>query len=82
MRTTLTIDDDLAVQIEALRRKGGRRFREVVNEALRRGLSAMESPRKSQRSFKTRVFDAGAARLPNLDNVAEVLAVIEGEEFK
>jgi hypothetical protein len=81
MRTTLTIDDDLAVQIEEVRRQRGRRFKEIVKETLRRGLSAMESSKKSRRPFKTKVFDA-AARLPNLDNLAEVLAVIEGEEFK
>jgi hypothetical protein len=43
MRTTLTLDDDLAQRLQALARQGGRTFKEVTNEAIRRGLSTGEA---------------------------------------
>lgn len=46
MRTTLTLDPDVArmVQDEAHRRRQS--FKRVVNDALRRGLSARAAPRR------------------------------------
>lgn len=38
MRTTLTLDDDLFMALNQRARATGRSFKEVVNEALRRGL--------------------------------------------
>ena len=38
MRTTLTLDDDLFMALNERARESGRSFKEVVNEALRRGL--------------------------------------------
>lgn len=40
MRTTLTLDDDLARRLREEARRTGRPFKEVVNEAIRRGLAA------------------------------------------
>ncbi|NDE85532.1 MAG: antitoxin [Verrucomicrobia bacterium] len=40
MRTTLTIDDDLAAILERETRRKGMSFKELVNSALRRGLVA------------------------------------------
>lgn len=39
MRTTLTLDDDLAAWLQRKARLSGRSFKEVVNEAIRSGLS-------------------------------------------
>jgi hypothetical protein len=80
MRTTLTLDDDVAVQIEALRRKRRLSLKAVVNETLRRGLANAES--RPSRTFRTRTFDVGAPLLPSIDNVAEALATAEGERFR
>lgn len=38
MRTTLTLDDDLAVILKRLADETGRPFKDVVNEAIRAGL--------------------------------------------
>lgn len=43
MRTTLTIDDDLAALLHEQARRTGRTFRDVVNEAIRDGLLRGES---------------------------------------
>jgi hypothetical protein len=42
MRTTLTIDDDLAALLERERQRTGETFREVTNRLLRRGLQRGE----------------------------------------
>jgi len=46
MRTTLTIDDDLAGLLERRARKLGLPFEEVVNRALRAGLGEEAKPRR------------------------------------
>ena len=81
MRTTLTIDEDVAVQLERLRRSRDASLKELVNEALRRGLRDMTARPKQREPFRTKVFDMGRP-LVNLDNVAEALAYAEGENFK
>jgi hypothetical protein len=82
MRTTLTIDDDVAAQIDQLRRSRDASLKDIINDALRRGLQHMSEGRRPRRAFRTRTFDAGAVRIPSLDNVAETLAMAEGEAFR
>lgn len=43
MRTTLTLDDDVAMLLKKQVRESGRTFKDVVNHVLRRGL--IEEPR-------------------------------------
>jgi hypothetical protein len=44
MRTTLTLDDDLAEALNRSARLSGRSFKEVVNAAIRRGLVTGDHP--------------------------------------
>jgi len=44
MRTTLTLDDDVAAELRRQARKTGRPLKELVNEALRRGIRARQTP--------------------------------------
>jgi hypothetical protein len=82
MRTTLTLDDDVAAEIETIRLRRRVGLKQIINDALRRGLADMNrQPKPAGKAFVTRSFDTGEARLPSLDNVAEVLAVAEGEDF-
>jgi hypothetical protein len=81
MRTTLTIDDDVAAEIEALCQARRVSLKAVVNDALRRGLAEMGKARKhSRKPFRTKSFDVGRALLP-IDDVAEALAIAQGEDF-
>ncbi len=57
MRTTLTLDDDVAAQLEQLRERGDAPFKDIVNEALRRGLRDMASKPKSRKPFRTKGLD-------------------------
>jgi hypothetical protein len=73
MRTTLTLDDDVAAQLKAQSRHTGRPFREIVNETLRRGLA---SPRGTagRQPFKIAPRDLGDLKPGlSLDNVAELI---------
>ena len=81
MRTTLTLDDDVAVQLERLRRARDVSLKELVNDALRRGLRDMSDKTKKRKPFRTQTFNLGPP-LINIDNVAEALAYAEGEAFK
>jgi hypothetical protein len=42
----------------------------------------MAAPAKKRSVFHTRSVDLGPCRAANVDNVAEVLAVAEGESFR
>ena len=81
MRTTLTLDEDVSVELEALRRQRGLSLKDAVNDALRLGLRAMAEDTKPQRTFVTKSVDLGPPRLP-LDNVIEALAMAESEAFR
>ncbi|MGA3308918.1 MAG: ribbon-helix-helix protein, CopG family [Xanthobacteraceae bacterium] len=81
MRTTLTIDDDVAVQLDRLRREREQSLKDIVNDALRRGLRDMRTRAKRRKPFRTTAHDMGPF-LVNIDNVAEALAHAEGEDFK
>jgi len=77
MRTTLTIDDDVAARLRQLRESGGGSFKELVNDVLRRGLDAGE-PRTAttRRRSYTQPQDLGR-QLVAVDDVSEALAVAE-----
>jgi len=78
VRTTLTLDDDVAAKLQASARRTGRTFRDVVNDTLRRGLlTSSEKPARTPFAVKAR--DLGAPRPGlNLDNIGELLEQIEG----
>ena len=82
MRTTLTLDDDVAASLQKLGRTRKQSFKSLVNDALRRGIGQMDAKPKRLKPFKVRPLSAGQCRLDNLDNIAEVLAYGEGEDFK
>ena len=82
MRTTLTIDDDVAVQLQRLRRSQNRGLKQLVNEALRRGLKQMSEQDKLQGNYQTRSVDLGRCLIGGIDDTAEVLAIAEGEDFR
>jgi len=57
MRTTLTLDDDLAMMLKREAESSRRPFRDVVNDAIRRGLVASASARPV---IEVPVFDLGS----------------------
>jgi hypothetical protein len=53
-----------------------------VNEALRAGLSVIEKPVSSRAEFRTTGMDLGVSKVGSLDDVAGVLARVEGESYR
>jgi hypothetical protein len=81
VRTTLTLDDDVAAKLKREVRQSGRAFRDVVNETLRRGLL---TARPGQRQvFRITPRSLGGLR-PGLsvDNVEALLEQVEGARHR
>ncbi|MCZ8131691.1 MAG: hypothetical protein O9284_10395 [Steroidobacteraceae bacterium] len=78
MRTTLTLDDDVAARLQAEARRTGKPFKTVVNEHLRLGLAQRRTLRAA-RDFELEEVDLGGPQAGlNYDNVAELLEAAEG----
>ncbi|HMB54436.1 MAG TPA: DUF2191 domain-containing protein [Thermoanaerobaculia bacterium] len=65
MRTTLTLDDDLARLLKKAARDQERPFKQVVNEAIRKGLMALERP-PVREPYRLEPSDLGEVR-PGID---------------
>ena len=76
-RTTVTLDDDVAAKLEEEGRERGASLREVLNDALRRGLSP--PPRIAGRKpFKIRGPFVRSRPGVTFDNIEELLDHLEG----
>ncbi len=82
MRTTLTLDDDVVAELERLRRARDASLKDLVNDALRRGLKDMRTQPKRSEPFWTQTALLGRMRLASIDNIGEALAITESEAFK
>jgi hypothetical protein len=60
MRTTLTLDDDVAAAIARRRAQRGTRLRSEINELLRAGLAATDHP-VSREPYELPTYDPGRA---------------------
>ena len=76
MRTTLTLDDDLARQLQQESRRSGTSFKELVNRLLRLGLTAAKKP--ARKPFTVTARKMGLPPGLSYDNVGELLDIIEG----
>jgi metal-responsive CopG/Arc/MetJ family transcriptional regulator len=72
MRTTITLDPDVAAAVDRLRRERGIGLSEAVNELIRRALTS----RRPRRAFRQRTARIGL-RI-DVTNVAEALEQLDG----
>lgn len=77
MRTTLTIDDDVAALLKKEVRKSGQSFKQVVNHVLRQGLTAAKQP--ARKPFKVKPWNL---QLPSFEKVEELLEFLEGPDYR
>lgn len=78
MRTTLTLDDDVAALLHQATKERGVSFKEAVNTALRAGLtSGVPQPRR----FQVQASDMGAQPGVNLVKALQLAADLEDEEI-
>lgn len=77
MRTTLTLDEDVAVALERRRREQGHSLKQEVNDLLRFGLMHVDVQAAEQPRFRVEPFDAGGL-LIDIDDVSAALDAAEG----
>lgn len=81
MRTTLTIDDELARLLKQRALETGRPFKEVVNEALRHGLEQTASA-PARRPYQLKPIALGQpVRGINLDKALRLAGSLEDQEL-
>lgn len=80
MRTTLTLDPDVAADLKKHVRKTGKSFREVLNDAVRVGLRTQDAP--PPRPYRLKPISMGGP-LPgiNLVKANQLAADLEDEEI-
>lgn len=79
MRTTLTLDPDVAAKAKKSAARLGRPFKDIINEALRVGLDDLLSPPEAK-PYQTQGHRMGLREGFSYDNIAELLAQAEGED--
>ena len=82
MRTTLTLDCDVAQKAKALTAQSGKSFKSVINEALRAGFDQIEHTKPRRKPFRTKPFKSELREGISIDNIGELLARVEGEDYR
>jgi hypothetical protein len=79
MRTTLTIDDDVAAAIERRRHELHHTLKQEVNDLLRAGLMRADEdrPKRDSAGFRVQPLDVGELLIP-IDDVNAALDIAEG----
>jgi hypothetical protein len=81
MRTTLTLDPEVATKAKKGAAKLGKSFKEVVNAALRIGLDQVLEP-PAAKPYRTNPRPLGLRRGFSYDNIGELVARAEGEDYQ
>ena len=81
MRTTLTIDDQIAKTLKSVAHRSGKPLKHVVNETLRAGLAAAHAPGRA-RPYRLKPASLGGV-LPgiDLDKALRLAARLEDHEI-
>ncbi|MGH2600332.1 MAG: DUF2191 domain-containing protein [Dehalococcoidia bacterium] len=83
MRTTLTLDDDVAAELQRQHRASGRPFKQIVNDAIRAGLISQREKPLAREIKRTKPVDLGEPRFPiDITSTGELLATAEGEDYR
>ena len=79
MRTTLTLDDDLAMALQKKAHEEGRTFKDVVNEALRSGLAAGAPP--ANEPYRVKAWSGGFRPGVDLTKANQLAGKLEDEHI-
>jgi hypothetical protein len=79
MATTVTLDDDVADRLEALRRERDVALDALVNELIRDSLEARRASPGTKKPFRTPTADPGRSLIGNIVSVSEAIAKGEGD---
>jgi hypothetical protein len=75
VRTTLTLDPDVAARLAEVQRERGWTFKEAVNQTLRRGLAG--DGRRTEERYRMPVKDLGVRREIDVDRIRDVLGALD-----
>lgn len=78
MRTTVTLDSDVAAKLKALARRRGLSFKQALNQAVREGLRPRRDPPPSLTRYTQRM---GLRPGINLDKALQLASALEDEEI-
>jgi ribbon-helix-helix CopG family protein len=78
MRTTVTLDADVAAKLKAVARARGISFKQALNQAVRAGLGG---PRRSGRRFAQPTQPMGLRPGFDLDKALKLASALEDEEI-
>ena len=82
MRTTITLEDDVAAAIERRRRARDHSLKQEVNELLRVGLDHADEEPTDRPGLQVEPWDAGECLVGSLDDISTVLAIAEGDDHR
>lgn len=81
MRTTITLENDVAAKIKKIQKKNPQKpFKEIVNELIRKGLTV--SGEISQENFEIEPLEAVPHPHLNFDNISRLIEIAEGDFHK
>lgn len=75
MRTTLSLDNDVAALLRRAQVRRKEPLKKIVNDALRHGLLHLMTPRKPTTPYRTSAVSLGRCLMRSLDDITEALAV-------
>ena len=81
MRTTLTLEPDVATMLKKALAAGKQNFKDIVNEALRKGLASMDPTAKPKKRFVQRSWPNGGGVVPSPQEVKERLLQEDLERY-
>ena len=82
MRTTLTLDEDVARQLKERAGRSGESFKEVVNSTLRQGLAQGKRPVSKLPRFKVRPKACGFRSGVDVLRLNQLVDELEMEDFE
>ena len=81
MRTTLTLDPDVAALLKKALARGDQTFKDVVNRALRKGLEGTETAAMPKKRFVQRIWSTGGGVILSPKELKELLLEEDIERF-
>jgi hypothetical protein len=78
MRTTLTLDEDVAQTVKRIARERDISFKQAVNDTLRAGMANGQPKRKP---FRTKTYSMGVKPGVDLTKANQLAAQLEDEEI-
>ena len=83
MRTTLTLDDDIAALVEQEQRRSGDTLKGTINRLLRQGLTASSKP-AAEEPFVVTPFPLGVGEMLDRHDgcVAALIEELEGPDWR